>query len=60
MDIWVPVAHDYNPSYSGGGDQDDCDSKPRYIAREALTWKILNKNRAGEVAQGEGPEFKPQ
>jgi hypothetical protein len=33
----VPVAHDYNPSYSGGGDQDDCDSKPRYIAREALT-----------------------
>jgi hypothetical protein len=27
---------------------------------ETLSRKTLHKNRAGEVAQGEGPEFKPQ
>jgi hypothetical protein len=26
----VPVAHACNPSYSGGRDQDDCDSKPAW------------------------------
>jgi hypothetical protein len=25
---WVLVAHAYNPSYSGGSDQEDCGSKP--------------------------------
>jgi hypothetical protein len=25
---WVPVAHTYNPSYSGGRDQEDHGSKP--------------------------------
>jgi hypothetical protein len=25
---WVPVAHAYNPSYSGGRDQEDLSSKP--------------------------------
>jgi hypothetical protein len=25
---WAPVAHTYNPSYSGGRDQEDHDSKP--------------------------------
>jgi hypothetical protein len=25
---WAPVAHDCNPSYSGGSDQEDRDSKP--------------------------------
>jgi hypothetical protein len=24
---WVPVAHTYNPSYSGGRDQEDCGLK---------------------------------
>jgi hypothetical protein len=27
---------------------------------ETLSQKTLHKNRAGGVAQGEGPEFKPQ
>jgi hypothetical protein len=30
------------------------------IVRETLSRKTLHKNRAGGVAQGEGPEFKPQ
>jgi hypothetical protein len=28
--------------------------------REALSRKTLHKSRTGEVAKGEGPEFKPQ
>jgi hypothetical protein len=24
---WVPTAHTYNPSHSGGRDQEDCGSK---------------------------------
>jgi hypothetical protein len=30
------------------------------IVQETLSQKILHKNRAGGVAQGEGPEFKSQ
>jgi hypothetical protein len=30
------------------------------IVCETLSQKTLHKNRAGCVAQGEGPEFKPQ
>jgi hypothetical protein len=30
------------------------------IVHEILSRKILHKNRADGVAQGEGPEFKPQ
>jgi hypothetical protein len=30
------------------------------IVHETLSRKTLHKNRAGRVAQGEGPEFKPQ
>jgi hypothetical protein len=30
------------------------------IVRETLSWKAHHKYRAGGVAQGEGPEFKPQ
>jgi hypothetical protein len=30
------------------------------IVQETLSQKNLYKNRAGGVAQGEGPEFKPQ
>jgi hypothetical protein len=45
-----------SPSYSGGRDQ----SQPGQKVRETLSQKTLHKNRAGGVAQGEGPEFKPQ
>jgi hypothetical protein len=35
-------------------------SQLRQIVRGTLSPKTLHKNRAGGVAQGEGPEFKPQ
>jgi hypothetical protein len=35
-------------------------SHPRQIVLKTLSQKTLYKNRAGGVAQGEGPEFKPQ
>jgi hypothetical protein len=36
-------------------------SQPGQIVRETLSQKNpLKKNRAGRVAQGSGPEFKPQ
>jgi hypothetical protein len=35
-------------------------SQPGQIVWETLSRKTLHKNRAGGVAQGEGPEFKPQ
>jgi hypothetical protein len=35
-------------------------SQPRQIVCETLSWKTLHKNRAGGVAQGLGPRFKPQ
>jgi hypothetical protein len=28
LESWVPVAHAYNPSYSGGTDQEDQGLKP--------------------------------
>jgi hypothetical protein len=34
--------------------------QPRQIVHKTLFLKTLHKNRAGGVAQGEGPEFKPQ
>jgi hypothetical protein len=55
---WVPVAHTYNPSYSGGRDQEDHGLKPAgQIVCKTLSQKAFHKNRAGGVAQGEGPEF---
>jgi hypothetical protein len=58
------VAHAFNPSYSGGRDQEDHGSKPAWansspdpILKKPFT---KNKKRAGGVAQGVGPEFKPQ
>jgi hypothetical protein len=59
----VPVAHACNPSYSGGRDQEDVGLKPlgkQFIMRPYLKKKTLHKNRAGGMAQGVGPEFKPQ
>jgi hypothetical protein len=35
-------------------------SQPRKIVHKALSRKTCHKNRTGGVAQGEGPEFKPQ
>jgi hypothetical protein len=57
----VPVAHIYNPSYSGGRDQEDLDLKsaPTNNSQDTILKKPITK-RAGEVAQGVGPEFKPQ
>jgi hypothetical protein len=56
----VLLAHDCNPSYSGGRDQEDCGSKP--AGANSLgdpISKIPNTKRSGGVAQGVGPEFKP-
>jgi hypothetical protein len=55
------VAHTYNPSYSGGRDQEDCGLKPAgQIVHETLFKKTHHKHRTGGVVQGEGPEFKLQ
>jgi hypothetical protein len=35
-------------------------SQPRKIVCKTLSQKTFHKNRAGGVAQGEGPEFKPK
>jgi hypothetical protein len=35
-------------------------SQPREIVHKTLSLKSHNKNRAGGVVQGEGPQFKPQ
>jgi hypothetical protein len=55
------VAHTYTLSYLGGRDQEDRGSKP---AQANSSWDLISKNpsqkRAGRLAQGEGPEFKPQ
>jgi hypothetical protein len=60
--LWAPVAHFYNPNYSGGRDQEDCGSKPAWAnsSQEPISKKIHHKKRAGGVAQGVGPEFKIQ
>jgi hypothetical protein len=55
------VAHAYYPSYSGSRDQEDSGLKPAQgnSLQDPIS-KNPSKNRAGGVAQGEGPEFKPQ
>jgi hypothetical protein len=50
----VVQAHACNPSYSGGRDQEDGDSKPVQANLEK------SHKRAGGMAQGVGYEFKPQ
>jgi hypothetical protein len=55
------VAHACNPSYSGGRDQEDHSSKPvQANSLQDPILKNLSHKRAGRVAQGLGPEFKPQ
>jgi hypothetical protein len=59
----MPGASDsgLNPSYSGGRDQEDRGLKPaRANSLGDPVLKISITKRAGRVAQGEGPEFKPQ
>jgi hypothetical protein len=55
----APVVHAYNTSYSTGRDQEDQGSKPRFKFKRTYLEKNLHKNRAGGMAEGEGPEFKP-
>jgi hypothetical protein len=58
---WVPVAHACNPSYSGDRDQEDRGSKPAgQTVLKTLCLKNPSQKRAGGVAQGVAPEFKPQ
>jgi hypothetical protein len=56
---WVAAAHTCNPSYSGGRGQEDLGSKPAQANRSYLRKKPVTKKRAGGVAQGVDPEFKP-
>jgi hypothetical protein len=55
------VAHTYNPSYSGGRDQEDCSLKAAWAGSspDPILKNLLQKRAIG-VAQGVGPEFKPQ
>jgi hypothetical protein len=56
------VAHTCNPSYSGGRDKEEHSSKSapgKQLTRPYLE-DIHHKKRAGGVAQGVDPEFKPQ
>jgi hypothetical protein len=57
----VTVAHTYNPSYSGGRDQEDHGSKATWANTSARPYleKPFTK-RAGGVVPDEGYEFKPQ
>jgi hypothetical protein len=56
------MAHTCNSSYSGDRDQEDHGSKPACANsyRDPILKKTLHKNRASGMAQGVGPEFKPQ
>jgi hypothetical protein len=58
----VLVTHTCNPSYSGGRDQEDRSSKPIWAnsMRDPISKNSITKNWAGGVAQGEGPQVKPQ
>jgi hypothetical protein len=56
----VLLAHSCNPSYSEGRNQEDFSLKPAPAnSSQNPIWKIPNTKRAGGVAQGVGPEFKP-
>jgi hypothetical protein len=52
---WVLVAHAYNASYSGGGNQEACGSKASPDKKLDPISKISNTNkgwRSGSVAKG--------
>jgi hypothetical protein len=56
------VARTYDPSYSVGRDQKDRGLKPVQAnsSQDPISKKPITKKRAGGVAEGVGPEFKPQ
>jgi hypothetical protein len=63
---YARVVHTWNPSYSGGRGQEDRSSQPAQAnsSQDPIS-KIPNTEKkvgggAGGVAQGVGPEFKPQ
>jgi hypothetical protein len=58
----MPAAHTCNPCYSGDTDQEDRGLKPAWAnsSWDTISKNNHHKNRAGGVAQGEGPEFKFQ
>jgi hypothetical protein len=55
-------AHANNTSYSGGRDQEDRSSKPAQTNsfQALISKKHITKKGLVGVAQGVGPEFKPQ
>jgi hypothetical protein len=58
------LAQACNPSYSADRNQEDCSSKPAWAKspRDSISKKkksIPPKKKAGGMAQGVGPEFKP-
>jgi hypothetical protein len=59
---WAQVVHACNASYSGGKDQERLwfKGQPGQIVCETLISKTPITKRTGGVAQGVGPEFKPQ
>jgi hypothetical protein len=62
---WAPVAHTHNPSYSGGRDQEDCNSKTAWAnSSQDLVLKKTHhlKKKKKRLVSGSsvGPEFKPQ
>jgi hypothetical protein len=58
----APVAHAYNPSYSGGRNQEDRSLKParRSSSREPILKTLHTQKRADGMDQSVGPEFNPQ
>jgi hypothetical protein len=58
----APKTHTCNPSYSGGRGQEDHSSKLGQTdsLQDPALKKTHHKERAGGVAQGIVPEFKPQ
>jgi hypothetical protein len=55
------VAHAWNPSNSGGREQEDLGLKPAQAnSLQDPISKASNTKRASGLAQVEGPEFKPQ
>jgi hypothetical protein len=54
------VAHTCNPNQEAEVRRIGVQNQPGQVVLETSSQKTLHKNRAGGVAQGEGPEFKPQ
>jgi hypothetical protein len=59
--MWWPglVAQTYNPSNSGGRDQEDHGLKPAPANSSKRPYLEKTQKKTGGVAQGVGPEFKP-